>query len=117
MGSEYAVKDYFLPEHDGFDVTINRLLQQLRQGFGVTIHRADGVTLRVTADAGPDVPECPALWEFRDALRCWICGSCWPEGYAGFDGAGRTVAEVCVDCASNLAALLLDAEARGENGR
>lgn len=117
MASEYYVKEYFLPEHDGFDVTINRLLQQLRAGYGATIHRADGVTLRLSADRGPALPDNPALWEARDAIRCAICGSCWPEGYVGFDHAGRIVATVCMDCASNLAALLLDAEARGEGGR
>ena len=117
MASEYAVKEYYLPEHDGFDATINRLLQQLREGYGVTIHRADGVTLRLSADRGAAQAECPALWEAREAIRCWICGSCWPEGYVGYDHAGRVVATVCTDCASNLAALLLDAEARGEGGR
>lgn len=117
MANEYAVKEYYLPEHDGFDPTIARLLQQLRAGYGVTIHRADGVTLRLSADRGATHTDAPALWEARPTVRCWICDASWADGYVGFDHAGRVVATVCTDCASNLAAQLLDAELAGEGGR
>lgn len=105
MNGPYAVTQYFLPEHIGVDATINRLLQQLKAGRGFTIHRADGVTLQVSADGGPADRELPALWETRTSVACWICGAQWPEGYAGFDHTGRVVVVVCDDCADNLAAM------------
>ena len=108
MDKQYAVSQYFLPEFIGVDATINRLLQQLKAGRGCTIHRADGVTLHVSADAGPADRELPALWEPRPSVACWICGAQWPAGYAGFDHTGRVVVVVCDDCAANLAAMVVD---------
>jgi len=108
MDKEYAISQYFLPEFTGVDATVNRLLQQLKAGRGCTIHRADGVTLHVSADAGPADRELPALWETRPSVACWICGAQWPEGYAGFDHTGRVVVVVCSDCAANLTAMVVD---------
>lgn len=116
MGTHYAVTQLFLPEYDGFDATISRLLHQIRSGHGAMIHRSDGVSLRLFAEGRPADVIYPAIWEPREAVLCWLCGGAWPAGYVGYDNRARIAAVVCADCAAALSELVWAAQSAGEVG-
>jgi len=116
MNRPYAVTQYWLPEYDGFDVTISRLLHQIRGGHGAMIHRSDGISLRLFAEGPPADSFLPAIWEPREAVLCWLCGGAWPAGYVGFDNQARIAAVVCEDCADTLAAMVVDRHNAGTVG-